>query len=141
MLVSVIKTILAVLLVLYYTHACRQHGHDYGPDCDIDKGPCTKRIDNIEIALDINPKPVEAMKELSFTVNLRGSSGHEKLIIDLDMPGMYMGENRVLLKRSADGEFTGIGVIPRCPSGKRLWRATIEIPDIGKVDFLFNVKK
>jgi hypothetical protein len=138
MLVSVIRTILAVLLVSYYAHAA---GMPDRPDCDIDRGPCTKRIDNIEIALDINPKPVKAMKELSFTVNLRGSSGHEKLIIDLDMPGMYMGENRVLLKRSDDGEFTGIGVIPRCPGGKRLWRATIEIPDIGKVDFLFNVKK
>lgn len=73
--------------------------------------------------------------------SIRGSSGHEKLIVDLAMPGMYMGENRVLLKRSADGGFTGIGVIPRCPSGKRLWRATIEIPDTGRVDFLFNVKK
>ena len=33
----------------------------------------------------------------------------------------------------------GQGVIVRCPSGKRIWRATVTLPSIGNVDFTFDV--
>ena len=134
----VIRTILAALLVLFYTHA---YAANDTADCDIQKGPCIKVIDNKEVVFDINPKPVKVMKELSFTVDLKGGGDPEELIIALDMVGMYMGENRFFLESHDNGKFTGKRVLPRCPSGKKLWRATIEIPNTGKVDFLFNVEK
>ncbi|OGW22515.1 MAG: hypothetical protein A2X55_00830 [Nitrospirae bacterium GWB2_47_37] len=111
------------------------------PDCNIDSGPCTKRIGASEIILDITPRPVKVMKELSFTVTLRGKTA-DRLILDLGMPGMYMGKNKVVLKKTADDTYKGKGVIPKCPSGRKLWRATVYLPDAGnnkKADFIFNV--
>lgn len=108
-------------------------------DCDIDKGACSRMLGNAMVIFDIQPKPVKAMRELNVDVLLKGMNGHEMLRLNFDMPGMYMGKNEVILKRVADGKYTGKGVIPRCPSGKRLWRATVEIPDTGKAEFIFNV--
>ncbi|HET6516176.1 MAG TPA: hypothetical protein VFG09_13530 [Thermodesulfovibrionales bacterium] len=112
-------------------------------DCEIDKGPCSKVIGTMEVILDINPKPVKAMKELSFTVKLIGEgkviSGTRVITLDLAMPGMYMGKNAVMLGRNGPSTFSGKGVIPKCPSGRRLWQATVEIREMGNVSFLFNV--
>ncbi len=63
----------------------------------------------------------------------------EEIAVDLSMPGMYMGENRVMLKRSPDGTYSGKGVIPKCRSGRRLWKATVTVPGAGAAGFLFNV--
>ncbi|MBI5213880.1 MAG: hypothetical protein HY957_11025 [Nitrospirae bacterium] len=116
------------------------------PDCNIDAGPCTKKIGAAEIILDITPRPVKVMKELSFTVTLRGKTV-DRLSLDLGMPGMYMGKNMVVLEKTAVGTYKGKGVIPKCQSGRKLWRATVNMPNAGhdtaknnvKVDFLFNV--
>ncbi len=115
-------------------------------DCNINLGPCAKRIGAAEIILDITPRPVKVMKELSFTVILKGKRA-DRLILDLGMPGMYMGKNRVILEKTAGGTYKGKGVIPKCPSGRKLWRAVVYLPEAGnstannntKADFLFNV--
>lgn len=110
------------------------------PDCEIDKGPCSKTIGRMTITIDIAPKPVKAMAELAFTLTITGSSAlPPELVLNLGMPGMYMGKNRVPLGRNTDGTYTGKGVIPRCPSGRKLWRATVELPEKGEVSFTFNV--
>ncbi|MDO8723876.1 MAG: FixH family protein [Syntrophales bacterium] len=105
--------------------------------CEIDKGPCSKKYGEQEVILDIDPRPVRAMKELVFTVSLK-QGNYENLLMALDMPGMHMGRNEVVLKKT-DARYTGKGVIPRCASGMKQWRANINIPETGKVDFLFNV--
>lgn len=107
--------------------------------CEIDKGPCSRTMGERSVVLDINPKPVRAMRELIFTVFLKGGGDQREAVIDLGMPGMYMGVNRVTLKRESPGKYTGKGIIPRCPSGKRLWRATVTIADTVAADYLFNV--
>jgi len=133
------KIALMVFIVFFigyaYTHSTPE---DYIPNCAIENGSCVKRTGSIEIVSDINPKPVKAMRELTFSLSMKGSV-KDDLILDLSMPGMYMGKNEVVLKRTEDGIFIGKGVIPRCPSGKRLWRA--KIIDNGNViaEFLFNV--
>ncbi len=112
---------------------------DERPNCDMDKGPCSGKTGDGEITLDITPKPVKAMEALIFTVVLKDIGNQKKLLLDLGMPGMYMGRNRIILKKNGAGKYTGKGVIPRCPSGRRLWRATVDIPATGKVDFFFYV--
>jgi hypothetical protein len=100
--------------------------------CSIDAGPCTaKTADNsIKAILDITPKPVTAMRELSFTVTLKDKRGpltNADVTIDLSMPGMYMGNNVIKLTAQDSGVYQGQGVIVRCPSGKKLWQATLNI--------------
>ena len=55
------------------------------------------------------------------------------------MPAMNMGRNRVSLKLNDKDVYQGFGVIVRCKSGHRTWRATVDFPGIGKADFIFDV--
>jgi hypothetical protein len=107
--------------------------------CDIQKGPCTEQLGGLTVTLDILPKPVMAMKDLKFQVTLSGEKKTGIPYIDLGMPGMNMGPNRVELRRVKDNLFEGQGVIVRCPSGRRTWRATVTLPQTGKVEFVFDV--
>ena len=109
------------------------------PDCAIHKSGCTKPVGDRLVELDIYPKPVTAMQELTFTVSISGGALEKAPYIDLGMPGMHMGPNRVELTQSAAGVYEGRGVIVRCPSGKKIWRATLTLPSIGKAEYTFDV--
>jgi hypothetical protein len=107
--------------------------------CDIQQGACTKDLDGMSLTLDILPKPVKAMKKLKFRVTLSGGKVTAAPYIDLGMPGMDMGPNRVELRLVKDNGYEGEGVIVRCPSGRRTWKARVTLPEVGEVEFLFDV--
>ena len=127
--------------------------------CDIQLEPCTKVRDALAVTLDIFPKPVKAMKELTFRLRFAGGELVDNPYIDLSMPGMAMGPNRVLMKRVENNTsrvgnntsrvgntsrvenntYEGQGVIVRCPSGRRTWKAAVTLPDAGVMDFVFDV--
>lgn len=114
-------------------------GTESKPDCDINRAACKKISGDTEVLFDVDPKPVKAMQELNFTVVLKGGTSPDRVIVTLVMPGMYMGENKVVLHKASGYAYTGKGVIPKCRSGKRLWRATVETPEGKKADFLFSI--
>jgi len=115
---------------------------DKGPViCDMNKdGYCTEA----GITFSIEPVPVFAMKENVFRATFAEPSivpENTDLALHLTMPGMEMGTNRFRLKRIGPGSFSGKGVIPRCPSGKTLWRASIlDISARELASFDFDVK-
>lgn len=88
-----------------------------------------------EVTLSISPWPPRAMRELSFAVELPGYSGDSPPHVDLSMPGMEMGRNRVLLARGHGGVYRGTGVFVRCASGRKEWEAAVSVPDRGKAVF------
>lgn len=108
-------------------------------NCSIQQGPCTKDLAGMTVTLDILPKPVMAMKDLKFQVTLSGEKKTAAPYIDLGMPGMNMGPNRVELRAVKDSVYEGQGIIVRCPSGRRTWKATVTLPEVGKVEFVFDV--
>jgi hypothetical protein len=114
-------------------------------DCRIDAGPCFKTSGVLSVSFDIAPKPVKAMRELTFTVTVkeRGKPVTDaSLLIDLTMPGMYMGRNVVRLTHSSGGVYEGKGVIVRCPSGGKLWQASVVIKHAERksvVNYTFEV--
>jgi hypothetical protein len=108
-------------------------------NCDIHEGPCILYISGHKVTLNILPKPVKAMKDLKFRVTISGEQLSSHPHIDLGMPGMKMGPNRVVLKGAGEGNYEGVGVIVRCPSGRRTWRATVTLPNLGEVKFIFDV--
>lgn len=108
-------------------------------DCDIQSGSCRKQINGRIVDLEILPKPVKAMTDLTFQVKISGDLLSEAPFIDLGMPGMKMGPNRVVLKKIGAATYEGQGVIVRCQSGKTIWQATVTLPDIGKAVFTFDV--
>lgn len=108
-------------------------------NCDIQRGPCTKDLAGCTVSFDIHPKPVRAMKDLKFRVSVSGTKQAMPAYLDLGMPGMDMGPNRVKLRPVKDNVCEGQGVLVRCPSGSRTWRATVNLPEVGKVEFIFDV--
>jgi hypothetical protein len=48
-------------------------------------------------------------------------------------------KDRMLLKSSGKFTYKGWSVIVRCPNGRRTWRATVTIPEVGQTDFIFDV--
>ena len=110
-------------------------------NCDLHAGPCTQSFSENTVTLEVTPRPVKAMQDLSFRVTLNGTlpPNTKPPYIDLGMPGMNMGPNRVQLKSAGNATYEGRGVIVRCPSGRRTWQATVTIPDVGQADFIFDV--
>lgn len=108
-------------------------------ECDIHEGPCSLELDGRSVELEISPKPVEAMKDLTFTVEVTGPALSDPPHIDLDMPDMEMGPNRVEMKKQEENTYTGTGLIVKCPSGKKTWQAVVTIPGTGKAEFVFDV--
>jgi hypothetical protein len=107
--------------------------------CDVQEGACTAQLGTQVLTLDITPRPVKAMENLTFEVTVTGESPEKAPFVDLNMVAMDMGPNRVELTRAGDGSFTGKGVIVRCPSGKRKWKATVTVPGVGAAEFVFDV--
>ena len=108
-------------------------------NCSAHEGACTQSRAGLEITLDISPKPIKAMQDLVFRVSLSGGEPDGAPYIDLGMPGMNMGPNRVKLEKISLTVYEGKGVIVRCPSGRRIWQATVTVPGKGKADFIFDV--
>jgi len=108
-------------------------------NCNIHSAPCRQDLSGMAVVLDINPKPVKAMTNLNFRVTFAEKQAVAAPYIDLGMPGMKMGPNRVSLKSVGKGVYEGTGIIVRCPSGKRIWKATVTLPNVGSVDFVFDV--
>lgn len=110
-------------------------------NCDLHRGACTQNLAGAAIILAVTPRPVKAMQDLLFQVRLSGKLPEVTQLpyIDLGMPGMNMGPNRVLLKSAGNAVYEGRGVIVRCPSGRRTWQATVTVPDLGQTDFIFDV--
>ena len=110
-------------------------------NCDLHQGACTQNLAGSTITLTVRPRPVKAMQDLLFQVTFSGKlpSNSKLPYIDLGMPGMNMGPNRVQLESAGIATYEGQGVIVRCPSGRRTWQATVTIPDVGQTEFIFDV--
>lgn len=134
------KTNIYLLVVFFLISACANKPQEEDL-CRFENGSCIKRFDSKELILEIRPLPPQAFKELTFILSMKGGKlQEEEILLDLTMPGMFMGQNQVKLKRNEEGRYIGKGVIPRCPSGKTLWQATVIMPSGERADFRFHVR-
>ena len=136
--------IIVLLVVLLLSFSGSGNADDKYRDlinCDLHQGVCTQNLPGSTVTLAITPRPVKAMQDLLFQVTFSAKlPPNAKLpYIDLGMPGMKMGPNRVQLKSVGNDTYEGRGVIVKCPSGRRTWRATVTVPDFGQTDFIFDV--
>jgi hypothetical protein len=141
---QVLKKIVVILSILFLvfvadTIFARDSTTGQLVNCDIQHQPCIQQVSGTSVLFDIQPKPVKAMKNLIFEVKVKDMDLAEPPVIDLGMPGMEMGPNHVKMKMIAAGVYQGTGIIVRCPSGKTIWQANINLPGKGSVNFIFNV--
>jgi hypothetical protein len=151
------KRFLAIVLVGTWTmlliQGCSSEHDAPGTDCRIGKGPCVKTImpGEITAVFAIRPKPVKMMSALFFDLSLREGDmpiADADVLLHLTMPGMYMGEHKVVMIHKGGGHYEGSGIIPRCRSGKRIWKASFIInntstdpPGIVNAEYTFEVKE
>jgi hypothetical protein len=95
---------------------------------------------NDRVGLTITPQPLRAMQPLYFQVNLRDDGEPGSVMIDLSMPDMYMGLNQITMKKSIPGVYKGTGIIPICPTGLKLWQASVIIDNQVAGNFFFDVQ-
>lgn len=137
--VGLLISMLSLMLSAFCPAASSGKGKLRQVACDVHAGPCSAILSGTKVSLDIRPKPVKAMQDLTFTVTLAGKKTVADPYIDLGMPGMNMGRNRIILKPVGESVFQGNGVIVRCPSGRRMWKARVTVSEIGSVEFIFDV--
>lgn len=135
-----ISVLTLFMLIAQYPAMGMDH-KEFPTNCDLHNTVCVQNLNNHKISLSAEPKPVTAMQDITFKVTLPGDLPipSDTPYIHLDMPGMHMGLNRVGLEPTAPGEYQGNGVIVRCKSGKKVWRATVTVPDLGEAQFVFDV--
>lgn len=117
-------------------------------DCMIRSEACVRVIEQegIKVIFDINPKPVYPMKELLFIVTMTEKGRpvtDASVIVDLTMPGMFMGINSPALIHTANGRYEGKGIIQTCPHGGKTWMAEVKITRHNKttsVSYIFEVE-
>jgi hypothetical protein len=136
-------TVVRLAALLLAAPGCISAGDKYQEmiNCELHRGACAQKLSGSTVTLAVTPRPVKAMQDLLFQVTFSAKlPPNTKLpYIDLGMPGMKMGPNRVQLKSAGNDTYEGRGVIVRCPSGRRTWQATVTIPDVGQTDFIFDV--
>lgn len=130
----------AILLFLLQTSTAAASAEP--ADCTaIHTGPCTKQAGNRKVTLEIDPKPVRHMAELTFKVTITPGEGlPSTLLLDLSMPGMVMGRNQLAIKQNTYGTWEGKGIIVKCMSGRTRWRVTLLSPELANPSFTFNVR-
>ena len=151
------KPSLALIIVGIWMTAlisgCSRQDGAAGTDCRIDEGPCVKTImpRGVSAVFDIRPKPVKMMSALFFELSLHKRDrpiADADVLLSLTMPNMYMGEHRVVMSHKGGGSYEGSSVIPRCPSGKRIWKAAFIINEANNgssgamtAEYTFEVKE
>ncbi len=97
------------------------------PECDLGAGPCTRALGDLELTLEVAPRPPRAMTELAVRGRLARAGepvdGGE-VVISFAMSGMSMGENLSRLAGAGGGRYQGRAILVRCHSGRRDWVAT-----------------
>jgi hypothetical protein len=106
-----------------------------GGACDLGAGPCSETLLGRSITVELAPRPLRTMRELQVTVTVLDAAGAPldgaHVAVAFEMPGMDMGENVTVLAGAGPGRYAGKGVIVRCASGRRDWRARVIVAPPG----------
>ncbi len=109
-----------------------------GVHCDAGQKACAADADGLHVVLDLAPHPPVPLRAIEAAVRLTRAGAPvagADVDVELSMPGMYMGENRIALRPAGDGQYRGEGALLRCASGRRDWLAEVvaRLPGGGEV--------
>ncbi len=99
-----------------------------GPHCDVGRRACRAATGDVVVVLELAPHPPVPLAEMRAAVQvLRGAAPVDgaAVSVELSMPGMFMGENRVVLGADGGGRYAGTGALVRCASGRHDWVAEV----------------
>ena len=97
------------------------------PNCDLRAGPCISPMPGGgSISFSIEPRTIPVIEPLQLQVEITGLNA-ESVEVDFSGTDMYMGFNRVKLKATGKGRFTGDGRIPVCVRDAMEWEAKVMV--------------
>ena len=120
---SIVAAILYKSWPILFPHASVEAELD--PDCNLRSGPClTIFPDGGKATFSINPQSIPVMKKLDLLVITEGLDVNS---VEVDFSGtdMYMGFNRIKLKKISTVNFSGEGIIPVCARDAMEWEAKV----------------
>lgn len=95
--------------------------------CDAGTRRCTAELpQGGRIELDLTPRPLAASRPLHLRIAVSGASP-ERVEVVLTGVGMNMGENRVVLERTAAGVFDGDTNLAVCVAARMTWQARVRV--------------
>lgn len=101
--------------------------------CDLHQTSCTIILkDGTKFTLDITPKDIPLMEELTFNVT-SSKEDFDDLKIRIYSTNMLMGNFVLTLENLGNGKYQAKGILPTCPVGGMKWNADIEISTFTKV--------
>jgi hypothetical protein len=101
-----------------------------GVHCDAGVRLCAADAGDVRVVLDLSPHPPVPLKEIEVAVQVTRGGEHlagAVVAVEISMPGMFMGENRIPLRAAGPGRYVGKGALLRCTSGRRDWLAEVVV--------------
>lgn len=96
------------------------------PSCDLHVNSCKADIPKIgSIELDIEPKSIPLMEELTFTVKTKKDISTDELDLQIYATNMNMGYHRFTLKKISKNTYQAKGILPTCTVGGMIWNAEV----------------
>ena len=100
--------------------------------CDLHKTSCNIKIqDDTTFALEVNPKTIPLMEELTFSIK-SNNPNLENLTLNIYATNMFMGDFNLPIKNLGNGNYEAVGTLPTCPVGDMQWNADIRIEKMNK---------
>jgi len=113
--------------------------------CDLHKSDCHLELPGGgKVTLAINPRPIPLVSKLDIQVKVEGKQEVNSVLVDFQGTSMNMGPNTVMMKKLAEGQFSGNGMLPVCIRNSMEWQADVLIrTDAGTLSapFIFITNK
>ena len=108
--------------------------------CDLHKSACSVKVDNKEFTLEVFPKEIPLMKNLTFQLKTDEKNFDEKTI-NIYATNMFMGYFHLNFKKVQDGLYEAVGTLPTCPVGNMQWNADVALEDAKGARFQFQTTR
>lgn len=119
--------LLSVLVVLSScTHNKNAQVWPLNKACNLHQQTCTTTHGEQAVTLSITPRPIPVAKPLDVTVTLKQIPA-KQVALDISGLNMYMGYNRVTLKKTQPGVWQGKSMLAFCTNDTMQWQLTVLI--------------
>lgn len=108
--------------------------------CDLHKSACSIEVDNKEFILEVFPKEIPLMKNITFKLKTNESDFDEKTI-NIYATNMFMGYFHLKFNKVSNGLYEAIGTLPTCPVGDMKWNADIVLKNSKGARFQFQTTR
>jgi len=122
--------LLLLTVLVYGTGQLSRDRHEgvryLSSNCEPFPGRCRGKDATSAIEVSLPAKEIKALKAFPVRVRLKGIQAR-RVTVEFQGVDMYMGFNRITLKKQAEGVFGGSAELVACITGRMLWEADVRV--------------